>query len=398
MSEIASSSKSPESTEVKEKKFGLFHKIFVLIRSILLFAAIVLVCTTAYIFKDSLNLSGLYSALNTARTFSLQSGSVISSSEVDISLIKDMRSFLGGLVVLGSDSVAFIDIDGNVRFKTQISFSSPALVLSQNYFIVYDRGGTSLIMFDRNNEILRQDTKTQIFSVSVNNNGYFCEVSGGTGYRSVVSTYNRKGDNLCNWYTSSYYVSSACVSPSGRNFSAVCMSEKDSTFLSSLIIFDIESETPAAQTELGSDYVFDIRYTNSKTLTLVTESDILFYSDSGEPINSYSFDGVFYAFVSEENSPPVIATNKYSANSFELRRFNLDGSVAYKCTLNGTLRYMSKYGKYIVVATDDLVYVLDSSLQQICSPLSSGGTRGVFAVSDKIIAIVNNSYLHFIKL
>lgn len=399
VSEIGSSSQSPGREETQQQASGGgFRKVLKLIGAVILFAAAVFLCTVAYIFKDSFNPSGFYSAVNSVKTYSLQRGAVVGSAETDISLVKDMEAFLGGLIVLGSDSVSFIDIDGKVGLKASFSFSSPALVLSRNYFIVYDRGGTAFMLFNRSKMLLEQEAKTPIYSMSVNNNGYFSVVSGGTGYRSVVSTYNRKGENLYNWYTSTYYVASVCVAPSGKSLSAVCMSENNGEFLSTLIIFDIDSETPSAQIELGNDYIFSICYTNAKTLALISESNILFFSDRGEPIGSYSFDGMFYAFVNSEGSPPVIATNKYSAGSFELRRFNYDGSVAYTCTLSGTLKHLSKYGKYTVAATDDTVWVLDNSLRQTGTPLTSGGLRGVFDVSDGIIAVVSNSYLHFIKI
>ena len=172
-------------------------------------ALIGLLCSMVYCiwnYHDSLSLSSLrqlFSYFSSARQAS--SGDFAGYTfEAGTESVYD--DFGNGLAVLNSDSLSFINEQGAEELSVQLQYATPALSVSGDNLLAYDRGGRGLCLTNRYTAMWQTELESDIISASVNNNGAFSVVTDEQGYRAAVTVYDNRQREQFKWNTSEYYI------------------------------------------------------------------------------------------------------------------------------------------------------------------------------------------------
>ena len=222
--------------------------------------------------------------------------------------------FGSGLAVASGDTYSFVSGLGDSSYSIQLRYNDPAIRVSEDYVLLYDRNGTGLCVANGYAEYLNTHTDSPILTASMNQNGDFALVTDQTGYRSAVTVYDSRQRLLCQWLTSQYYVMAASVSPDGQHFAALCLGQNGMELTTRVLYFDIGKEAPVWTVELGERQVYSMTHDKSGGLVIVCDDGVARYLD-GQSTGRLAFDRSLRLLSAQEGGDVLLAFDTGSAGS-----------------------------------------------------------------------------------
>lgn len=290
------------------------------------------------------------------------------------------KPFKSGFAVVTADSVKYINGKNRTAVDEYALFSSPMLLMSDRTFLAYDQGGRQYVLANSAAALKNERTDGDIISAAVNDAGYYALVTDSESCRGSLTLYDNKQRQVFTWLTSTYYLSTAAISPSGRYTAVSCMAEKDGNFEASVSIIDSQSESTEdsadAVADTGSEYIYAISFLNENTFYVIKENEVALYTTDGELKGKTDFDGGIYAFSCERGDSPVIAAESYNQGHGQMILYRLNGKceIEAQTTLPGKISFLTSAGKYAAAASGDSVYFWDGKAEQ---PEVTNGIAGL---------------------
>ncbi len=223
--------------------------------------------------------------------------------------------FGAGLAVASGDTYSFVSGLGDSSYSIQLRYNDPAIRVSRDYVLLYDRNGTGFCVANGYAEYLNENTDSPILTAAMNQKGDFALVTDQTGYRSAVTVYDSRQRLLCQWLTAQYYVMTASVSPDGEHFAALCLGQNGMALVTRVLYFAIGEEQPAWTVDLGEKQVYSITHDKSGGLVIVCDDGVARYQD-GQCTASLDFDRSLRLFSAVEGSDVLLAFEAGSRGTF----------------------------------------------------------------------------------
>jgi len=222
--------------------------------------------------------------------------------------------FGSGLAVASGDTYSFVSGLGDSSYSIQLRYNDPAIRISEEYVLLYDRNGTGFCVANGYAQYLNTNTDSPILTASMNQKGDFALVTDQAGYRSAVTVYDSRQRLLCQWLTAQYYVMTASVSPDGEHFAALCLGQDGMALATHVLYFDIGKETPVWSVELGERQVYSLTHDKSGGLVIVCDDGAVRYLD-GQPTGRLDFDRSLRLLSAQEGGDVLLAFDTGSAGS-----------------------------------------------------------------------------------
>ena len=119
-----------------------------------------------------------------------------------LSYDSDSRHFFalyrGGLTVVNPSNLSVFTATGRRTVKTASSFSSPCVVSSDKYFVVYDTAGTEMAIYNSFSRIYKETFEYPISGADFDDDGNLAIITRDTDHKSLVHVYN---DNFKRMFT-----------------------------------------------------------------------------------------------------------------------------------------------------------------------------------------------------
>ena len=248
------------------------------------------------------NLSRLYAYAKAAGTMT----DPFTHYDFEAGLNTVYEPFGSGLAVASGDTYSFISGLGDSSYSIQLRYNDPAIRVSEDYVLLYDRNGTGFCVANGYAEYLNENTDSPILTASMNQNGDFALVTDQTGYRSAVTVYDSRQRLLCQWLTYQYYVMTASVSPDGEHFAALCLGQDGMELATRVLYFDIGKEEPVWTVDLGEKQVYSMTHDKSGGLVIVCDDGAVRYLN-GETTGRLDFDRTLRLFSAQEGGDLLLA-------------------------------------------------------------------------------------------
>jgi len=165
--------------------------------------------------------------------------------------------------------------------------SSPAIKSSNGQAIAFDKGATSVRVFNEAQIVSSIETGGPIVSASINRNGWFCVCTQeGGGLRGVVTVYNNSGSAVYKAYMASGYVLSAALSDDNKNLAVLNLTNNASRIT---FYLGLSKESADNEFDLPGELIIDMRYHSSSELIAVTTDSLYIVDISGSGTKIYDF-------------------------------------------------------------------------------------------------------------
>jgi len=295
----------------------------------------------------------------------------------------------------GTLGIQVLDMNGNETLRDSFRMSQPVITASNNRFISYDIGGSSVRVFNSSRVISSFEAEGVIVSASVNNNGWFCVVSQtGGGNKGTVTVYNNNGAAVFSVDMRTGFALSAELSPDNKNLAVLNLTD-DGSRVTFYVGIEINDE-PKHIFDLPDGLIIDIKYLSDGDLLAISTDLLFIIDDSGTGRSLYPFPDKRLG--SYSNDDTFIALHLYDygiGHRGRIVTLRSDGTVFGELPTDREIISMSVRNKSLIVLKNDGVVFYNDELEEFSSAknnFSAAGSTRVLAVREDTALATNDSF------
>ncbi len=344
--------------------------------AMLLVLILVLGMVALFLFRDEIRLEA---ALRRIKYWGMTSGETADRYSFDAHNSNCYAHFDGGLVLASVSGLSAYGSDGRETVVSQGQLNLPQVYAGKNLAMAYDAGGNMLLAVHKSEgEVLRVTSEKPILDADLSPNGNICYISSEAGYKSVITVYNEKQEQIYRWLSTSTFMPVAAVSENGKDLAAIGLNENDGNFASVLNLFRTDTDHVLTTVSLGSDLIYDLLYLNKDCICAIGETGISFVSASGEMLGTYAYNNSYLKdYDTGGDGFLALSMNTYRAgNRYTLVIVDEMGKELGSIYVGQEILDISAAGKYIAVLTTQGLTIYDRKLS-------------VYAQTDNVNAATN---------
>lgn len=246
--------------------------------------------------------------------------------------------------------------------NTQLNFSSPIVRGTSNYNIVYGVGSNGFLINDVKKTKHKGSTKYGIFTADINSDGYYCIVTEGSGYLSVLTAYNNEYKKMYEYSFADYYITSVAINSRGSQ--AVCcgITSVNGAEHTKVYVLDFNKEKPIMEYDLTESVIYDIFYLSSDTVSAVANNavytlDLSEKEPAKEPYNSRTL--TTYEYNPDTKTFVVSLSRSGDGRNCDILFFDSSGEIDYTINSDYKVEAVSTYKGDLAILSNGKLYLLD---------------------------------------
>lgn len=185
------------------------------------------------------------------------------------------------ITVLDQHVLKLYNKSGNEEHSLDIEISNPLFEAKGNYLCIAEKGGQKLYLISNKNIVWQKEIEGNISAINVNKNGYISVIISGTSYKTVIQTFDSKGDELFKTYLSSTNVIDTDISNDNKYLAIAEANFSGIVVQSSIKMISIEdaknnSADSIKYTHLAkaNDLIINIKYNTKNDLVCMYDEHI----------------------------------------------------------------------------------------------------------------------------
>ena len=331
------------------------------LRVLLAVVALVLAAVAAFVLLDRTAFDGLRRSIAYMQAEKDESGcaKLYQYNGDGTSVYADLD---GCLLVASGKEITLLDAKGNAVYHTALQAGQVAVTAEDGFAVVYEIGGKSLHLLDSKGLVKEMTIEGEIFSVEMGAGGKFAVTLKKTGYKTAVSVYNGKGEPLYEFSSAQKYLMTAAVSENGKYMAAAAMGQDSGTFVSSLQIYKLTSDTQQADASVDGG-VYELGAVDGR-FCAVTDKALCFVTNDGA-VTEYSYQGATLSRCSLGGGKfaAVLLENYSSGGLTHLATVNTAGEEIASLAVESEVLDLSAAGRYLTVLYSNRLVIYDQKLQ-----------------------------------
>ena len=331
------------------------------LRVLLAVVALVLAAVAAFVLLDRTAFDGLRRSIAYMQAEKDESGcaKLYQYNGDGTSVYADLD---GCLLVASGKEITLLDAKGNAVYHTALQAGQVAVTAEDGFAVVYEIGGKSLHLLDSKGLVKEMTIGGEIFSVEMGAGGKFAVTLKKTGYKTAVSVYNGKGEPLYEFSSAQKYLMTAAVSENGKYMAAAAMGQDSGTFVSSLQIYKLTSDTQQADASVDGG-VYELGAVDGR-FCAVTDKALCFVKNDGA-VTEYSYQGATLSRCSLGGGKfaAVLLENYSSGGLTHLATVNTAGEEIASLAVESEVLDLSAAGRYLTVLYSNRLVIYDQKLQ-----------------------------------
>lgn len=150
--------------------------------------------------------------------------------------------FKDGFAYASVEKLIVTDKKGTEFQNTTLGFRRPVLSANSRYILVYDNGGTGLMVADSFSVVFETQMEDPIISAKMNANGGLVVVTQGEGYLSKVFVYDSSFKEVYRYRSLNRYILDAALSKDGKAIAVSAMNIDGADMVSEILYFKLSKE------------------------------------------------------------------------------------------------------------------------------------------------------------
>lgn len=369
-------------TESALKKLNIARIIVILLAVVYVFAVILINTTSMSI--DSFR--RFFFDIKSALSLDIPESDVIDFESEDKNTF---AVFKDGLVILSQKKLTVYSRNNVVISNYVINLSAPVLKVSDDYMLVFDRGGYTVKLCGSFDEYGTVTTNDPIITASVSDKGYFVVVTEAYGYNAQVTVYNKNMDVLYYWLSAETYVLDVVFSSSDAVSVIGISPDKENI---DIYVHRINFRTGELQKNyvIEDSFPFGIKQKNDNSCEILTDGGVYSVrSDFARKISSDITASTVTYFQDVRNT--VLLSHVDSAlDEYAVTAISPTGTKYFDIRLIGVNDVCCYYDVFLVLCDNNL-YVIDTEGSILYTVETDGQYNGIRANREALYLIGNDS-------
>lgn len=274
------------------------------------------------------------------------------------------------ITVLNKNVLYTYNSSGNIVSENEVKISSPIFTSNNRFLAIAEENSDSIYLISGSNIIWQGNIDGKISKINVNNNGYVSVIVTGTSYKSIVISFDPKGNELFKTYLSNTIAIDTDISNDNKYLSIAEVDYSGSIIKSMIKTISIEK----AKSDPTNSVIYT--FTNDDN-SLITEIN---YQNKNLLSCMYN-DSIHVLNINNQNDSKIITLDK----QYNFANVNLKNNVVYTESKSSGFSSNTNINIYNIQNNNISVYTL------------SGSIKSIYSYNEKI-AVNIGSEIHFIGL
>lgn len=299
------------------------------------------------------------------------------------------------LLVCSDSLLQLYSPTGEALFKTAITFTNPALSSNGKQAVVYDAGGQSFYVIEKNKiaHSITLPDEQYILSATINQDGWIAVTTKMSGVKGVVTVYNSSFDTVAVINRSTSYLTDALVTPDNRGLYILSPGQSAGIFESRLLYYDLrqQSQEPKTQISLGNNVVLSMQ-TGSNRCWVLGENELFVLLSSGELSAKYPYGGKYLkrANLDGNDFATLFLSDSPSGNAGTLVTVDAEGVELNRMDLEEQVLALSSSGRRVAVLTSARLLLLNKDLSETYRADQLQGAQNLVLYPDGSLALITD--------
>ncbi len=267
-----------------------------------------------------------------------------------------------GLAVANGTGLELLNGEGVAVTSKLMQMENPTAAGCADYAVFYDLGGTKLAVADFEGNVQELSVPGEILSATVSEAGYMAVTTTATGYRAMVTVYDPELNVIYEWYSSSAWIMSACVSPESRQLAVLSYTSSGSE----VRFFDLSSTDQQTAFSVTDTVLLDVHWFSERELCAISSEQMFFFDDTGAWKNTYTFSGQYLtAYTFDGSGYAAVALSPYRTGTVaSLVSLDAGGNVLGTADVDSGIVCLTARDAEIMVLCADGAVLYNSSLSE----------------------------------
>lgn len=274
------------------------------------------------------------------------------------------------ITILNKKTLYSYNSSGENIAENNINISTPIFANNNKFLVIAENNGSNIYLISGTNIVWQNTLEGKISKISVNKNGYVSAIISGTSYKSIVISFDTKGNELFKTYISSNLAISADISNDNKYLSIAEIDYSGSIIKSMVKNISIEK----AKTDPTNSVVYTYNFNENELLSNIK------YQDKNNLV-CLTNENIYLLNITDSVDNKIMTIE----NNYEFIDINLKNHLLYT------------YNNYFNFSNISYINILNTQNNSKNIYEFKGTIKSIYTNEQKI-AINNGSEIHFISL
>ena len=311
------------------------------------------------------------------------------------------------ICILAENNLQLYNSSGKKEQEVKVEINNTIYNTNGKYLVIGEENRQKLYLISGSNIVWEKDVDGNLLKVNVNKNGYVSTIVSGTTYKSVITTYDSKGNELFKSYLSSTIAVDSCISPDNKYLAYAEVNTSGTVIKSNIKIISVE-EAREKSTEPEFTYnadqnslVLRIKYQDKNRLICMYDNSIHMIEsnvdvklmdlseESKVTFGDCELTNFVYRTVEQSTGP-------FSADTI-VQMLNISNQKENTYTVDGVAKSVTSHDNIIAVNLGSEVEFINTSGFLVKRYTSSQEIRNI-VICDGLAGIISRDKIELVNL
>lgn len=306
----------------------------------------------------------------------------------DVSKFRKAVSVGGGPLIIYDESSVVLGSSAKEIFSMPLSYADSKVITKNGRALIYSNSSNDIVMQSKTEKLGGITEEGAVVAAALAKNGYFATSHATEANQSVLTVYNNRFEKVFQWNCSQERIADISLSSNGKKLAVTAIGAENAEIYSRLLVFDIKSAQPLADTKYSGTLILRVVYTASNRIIAAGDNRTVVITNKGELYDElvYPTDSIL-AVCADDSGNTAVFYEEFGGAKTGMVRFSSSGKKTCTVTLDGIPDCVTAYGGKIAVADGNKINVYSSSGKVTRTFEAENHVSDIFCCSGEIYTV-----------
>lgn len=308
--------------------------------------------------------------------------------------VKETFTIGDNVGVLTDGNVALYAKNGKQLLSYTHGMTDPIVKAAGRRFLLYDRGGTKLVVRMRDKVLFEKEFDYKIISANISSGGWITVVTAAQRYASQLHVWNSAYDEeIFTWSSSGEYIICSAADSGSKTVAAATLTANASgQMVTTVHIFTTEAAIELGKKDFSGEAAVSLEYNSSGNVKIICDSMAAVVDRSGNVIGRYDFDRKLISCVNAHGtSGMALVFDRYTeARATDVTFIGSRGEQVKTVSVSGKFLCANGNSSHAAVYCDGTATVFDYSGNKTAELTSEQDALLILLTKESVFAVTRD--------
>lgn len=314
--------------------------------------------------------------------------------EIAGTAVKETFTVGDNVGVLTDGNVALYAKNGKKLLSYTHGMTDPIVKAAGRRFLLYDRGGTKLVVRMRDKVLFEKEFDYKIISANISSDGWITVVTAAQRYASQLHVWNSAYDEeIFTWSSSGEYIICSAADSGSKTVAAATLTANASgQMVTTVHIFTTEAAVELGKKDFSGEAAVSLEYNSSGNVKIICDSMAAVIDRSGNVLGRFDFDRKLISCVNAHGtSGMALVFDRYTeARATDVTFIGSRGEQVKTVSVSGKFLCANGNSSHAAVYCDGTATVFDYSGNKTAELTSEQDALLILLTKESVFAVTRD--------